>query len=84
MAAIANPTELDLVNTLCPVGIQIEIVGFEKKACCLQGVSLFGAISNTFFILTPHTMLADEHFLKRITVLEFDPQKQYIKVRIAD
>ncbi|MCL5071067.1 MAG: hypothetical protein M1308_09245 [Actinobacteria bacterium] len=75
--------DIDIRNTRCPEGFVIEIEGYNRLPMDINPVSLLIAICHGYYIVTGIFVSNQVEFLKRITVLEFDENKKFIKVRIA-
>lgn len=78
-----NLTGIDLILNPCPVGTEVEIVGFDKRIVVGRVKNLLDGIAIAYSMLTRQVVFSDEHFIKRITVTELDEKKKLVKVRIA-
>jgi len=76
--------KVDLVKTSCPYGVEIEIEGLGAlvmQTPCING--LLSGIATAYAILSNTVVFENEEFLQKITLLELNLTKKFVKVRVA-
>ena len=76
--------ELDLIRTPFVKGTTIEIVGVGQKRIVSQYGNIAVAVAMAYHVLTDTDFpLNTRRFADRISVLEYDKNQKFLKVRIA-
>lgn len=78
----AELKDVDVFNTNCPVGTEIEVEGVGKLPVIVPGLCLFRAIAHVYVRLTQKVMYTHT-LLSRLTILKISPRKRFVKVRIS-
>ena len=73
--------KVNLVKTPCPRGTVIEIEGYGKLTN--EASNLLFGIADAYCCFTGRSIIASKDFSQKITVLDLNPEKKSIKVRIA-
>ncbi len=76
-------TAIDLFATECPLGLTVEIEGKGKLEVEIPRINLITGIAHVLVIFTGKQIFPDKEFASRITLLECDEKRKFIKVRIA-
>ena len=85
MGQAINLDEIDLVRTMIPPGgINIEIDGCGKMGVEIPNIRLIDGIAHVYSCKVKKTVSITKEFLARVTVLDFDTARRYIKVAVAE
>lgn len=75
---------IDLERTICPPNLKVEIEGHPPRGVRIPNICLAAGINHVFVLITNQYAGDMESFARRITLLALDPEKQYVRVRVAD